>query len=213
MPGRSASVTIGSRNGPMTSPPSFDRPGPARLTVLLRAAQAGDGAAMEELFAHAYRELREVAARQLRTERATHTLQPTALVHEAYLRLMQQESLGARTPAEFLGVAAMAMRRILVDHARRRSRLKRGGGAGTTALDELALSFDERAVDLVALDEALDQLAKRDPKKARLVELRFFAGMAMAEAAALLGLPLRTAERDWTVARAFLRGRLGEGEP
>lgn len=197
----------------MTSPPSFDRPGPARLTLLLRAAGAGDGTAMEELFAHAYRELRDLAARQLRTERAAHTLQPTALVHEAYLRLMQQETLGARTPAEFLGVAAVAMRRILVDHARKRGRRKRGGGVEATALDELALSFDERAVDLLALDEALDLLAQRDPTKARLVELRFFAGMAMAEAAAVLGLPLRTAERDWTVARAFLRGRLGEDEP
>lgn len=126
---------------------------------------------------------------------------------------MQQETLGARTPAEFLGVAAVAMRRILVDHARKRGRRKRGGGVEATALDELALSFDERAVDLLALDEALDLLAQRDPTKARLVELRFFAGMAMAEAAAVLGLPLRTAERDWTVARAFLRGRLGEDEP
>lgn len=193
----------------MTSPAPLDRPSPERLTLLLHAAGSGDGAAMEELFAHAYRELRELAARQLRHERAAHTLQPTALVHEAFLRLQQQNSTGARTPAEFLGVAALAMRRILVDHARKRGRKKRGAGEAATVLDDLAGQYDDRAIDLIALDDALTILSQRDTNKARLVELRFFAGMSMPEAAQVLGLPLRSAEREWMLARAFLRDRMG----
>lgn len=192
----------------MSSSEPLHRPSPARLTLLVNAAGQGEATALEELFVHTYRELRELAANQLRRERPSHTLAPTALVHEAWLRLMQQESTGARTPAEFLGVAAVAMRRILVDHARKRARSKRGGGIAPTPLDELVDSLGERAGDLLGVDEALDALAQRDPGKARLVELRFFAGMGMAETAAVLGLPLRTAEREWALARAFLRGRL-----
>ncbi len=197
----------------MTSPAPIDRPSPERLTLLLHAAQAGDAAAIETVFAVVYGELRTIAARQIGHERPGHTLQATALVHEVFLKLMQQDSTGARTPAEFLGVAALAMRRILVDHARKRGRQKRGGGAGAeprTMLDGLAEQWGERAIDLVALDEALAALAARDPQKARLVELRFFAGLAMADAARALGVPLRTAEREWTAARAFLRSRLDE---
>ncbi|MBL8755524.1 MAG: sigma-70 family RNA polymerase sigma factor [Planctomycetes bacterium] len=198
----------------MTSPAPIDRPTPERLTQLLQLAHAGDAAALESVFATVYGELRGLAARQLAHERGNHTLQATALVHEAFLRLMQQDSTGARTPAEFLGVAALAMRRILVDHARKRGRLKRGGGATgepRTLLDGLADLWRERAIDLVAVDEALAELAVRDAQKARLVELRFFAGLSMAEAAQVLALSVRTAEREWTTARAFLRSRLGEG--
>ncbi|MBL8733640.1 MAG: sigma-70 family RNA polymerase sigma factor [Planctomycetes bacterium] len=197
----------------MTSPAPLDRPSPERLTLLLQAAGSGDPGAIEALFAHTYRELRALAARQLQQERAGHTLQATALVHEAFLKLMQQDSTGARTPAEFLGVAALAMRRILVDHARRRGRLKRGGGEATTVLDAVAATWNERAIDLVALDEALTELATRDATKARLVELRFFAGATMPEASSMLQLPLRTIEREWTLARAFLRARIGDTEP
>lgn len=195
----------------MTSPAPSERPDPERLTLLLQQAHAGDAAAIESVFATVYGELRGLAARQLAAERPGHTLQATALVHEAFLRLMQQDSSGARTTSEFLGVAALAMRRILVDHARKRGRQKRGGGAAAvTVLDGLADQWGERAIDLVALDEVLAQLASRDAQKAKLVELRFFAGLSMAEAAHVLALPQRTAEREWTTARAFLRSRLGE---
>jgi RNA polymerase sigma factor (TIGR02999 family) len=196
----------------MTSPAPLDRPSPERLTLLLHAAQGGDQAAIESLFATVYAELRTLAARQLGHERPGHTLQATALVHEAFLKLMQQETAGVRTPAEFLGVAALAMRRILVDHARKRGRHKRGGGIAVerTLLDGLADQWGERAIDLVALDEALARLAARDVQKARLVELRFFAGLSMQEAADAIGLPLRTVEREWTAARAFLRSELDE---
>ncbi len=194
-------------------PAPMERPDPGQVTTLLAAASGGDPAARQELFAVVYAELYELARRALRRERPGHTLQPTALVHEAFLRLMRQDSMGCRTPAEFLGVAAKAMRRILVDHARARGRQKRGGGATATGLgtelDEMADHYEARALDLLTLDEALDELAAFDAPKAELVELRFFAGLSMAEAATVRGTSLRAAERDWTLARAFLRSRLG----
>ena len=159
-----------------------------------------------------YEQLRSLAEKCLRDERPGHTLQPTALVHEAYLKLSGQRSAGWKDRGEFLGVAAQAMRRILVDHARMRGREKRGGGQARVPLDEAIAIAGERALDLVALDESLGVLAGIDPQKARIVELRFFAGLTAQEAADALGISLRAVERDWTMARAWLRGRIERGD-
>jgi RNA polymerase sigma factor (TIGR02999 family) len=183
------------------------------VTRLLEAAAGGSRSAIDELLPVVYEELRRMAAAQLNSERAEHTLQATALVHEAYLKLVDQRTAGGTSRAQFFGVAAQAMRRVLVDHARGRGRVKRGGGRGKTALDEAVVMLEERAEDLVALDEALGRLAAIDPQKGRVVELRFFAGFSAQETADLLGLSLRTVERDWTMARAWLRGQVSEAAP
>ena len=149
----------------------------------------------------------------MRRERAGHTLQPTALVHEAYLKLVDQSHVDWRNRAHFLGVAAQAMRRLLVDHARGRDRDKRGGGATLLELDsaagETGLAVPGRSVDLLALDQALERLAALDPAQARLVELRFFGGLSVEEAAEALGISTATAGRDFRSARAFLARELG----
>jgi RNA polymerase sigma factor (TIGR02999 family) len=170
-------------------------------------ALAPVGQAIDGLAPLVYEQLRSLAEACLRRERPGHTLQPTALVHEAYLKLAGQRTAGWTSRAQFLGVAAQAMRRILVDHARARGRDKRNGGPRIPLEDAAALA-EERAIDLVALDESLDVLATMDPQKARLVELRFFAGLTAPEAAEVLGVSLRTVERDWTMARAWLRARI-----
>jgi RNA polymerase sigma factor (TIGR02999 family) len=188
---------------------------PSAITRLLTAARAGESGAFEELLPLVYGELRALAAALMRTERAGHTLDPTALVHEAWLRLASQESLGFGDRAQFFAAAATSMRRILVDHARARRAAKRARGERSeeAALDGLVQVFEERAGDLVALEEALATLATLDTRQARLVELRFFAGLDMQSSAELLAISLRQAERDWTHARAFLRQRLDEGAP
>jgi RNA polymerase sigma factor (TIGR02999 family) len=180
------------------------------VTRLLRAVTAGDGAAADRLLPVVYDELRRLAHSYLGSERAGHTLTPTALVHEAYLRLAGR---GAGLPSErgeFFAVAAQAMRRILVDHARARNAQKRGGDGARVPLDDAVSWFDERRISLPDLDGALARLAERDARKSRLVELRFFAGMTLAQAAEALSIPLRTAERDWSMARAWLQRELGE---
>jgi RNA polymerase sigma factor (TIGR02999 family) len=178
------------------------------ITRLLRAAHAGEPEALERLLPAVYDELRGMANQRLRGERSEHTLQATALVHEVYLRLSQQESLGVADRAQFFAVAAQAMHRVLVDHARQRNRKKRGEGRAPSALDEAVVALEQRSGDLEQLDEALGQLAARDLQKARLVELRFFVGMTTEEAAEVLGLSLSSAERAWRMARAFLKARL-----
>lgn len=183
------------------------------VTRLLTAAQAGEPGAFEELLPLVYGELRGLAAGLMRQERAGHTLDPTALVHEAWLRLASQESVGFAQRGQFFAAAAASMRRVLVDHARARGRVKRGGGeagASDAALDGMLAAFEERAGDLVALEEALGELAALDARQGRLVELRFFAGLEMQATAELLGISLRQAERDWTHARAWLRARLDD---
>lgn len=180
------------------------------VTMLLDAATRGSAQASEKLFPLVYAELRRLAESILGGERPGHTLQATALVHEVYMKLVGQRTVGWRSRAEFFLIAAKAMRRILVDHARTRNREKRGGGAPVAPLDEATLLHEERAVDLVALDEALERLAALDARKARLVELRFFGGLSMERVAELTDLPLRTVERDWTTARAWLRAELAE---
>lgn len=180
------------------------------VTRLLEAASNGDSAASGQLFPIVYEELRRLAQSVLAGERRGHTLQATALVHEAFVKLTAQQTPGWQSRAEFMAIAAQAMRRILVDYARARNSQKRGGGSAPIPLSEAMSLYEERAVDLSALDDALTRLAAIDARKARLVELRFFGGMSMEDASALLGVPQRTLERDWTTARAWLRKELKE---
>lgn len=183
------------------------------VTQLLVRGSHGDKAALDELFPLVYAELRELAGRYLRREGAGHTLQPTALVHEAYLRLVDQRSVDWRNRAQFFGVAAEMMRRILVNHAQARHAAKRGGRAPRLSLDEAVSVFEERDVDLVALDEALTDLAALDPRQSRIVELRFFGGLSIEETAEVLEISPATVKREWTAARAWLYREMREERP
>ncbi len=179
------------------------------VTRLLTAWSQGDEGALEKLIPLVYGELRRVAARRLRRERSDHTLQTTALVHEAYLHLVEQKRVKWQNRAHFFGVAANLMRRILVDHARARGAAKRGGGAWRVSVDEtVAIAPGLRDPELIALDEALEELARFDPRQARIVELRFFGGLSLEETASLLGVSAITVSRDWSMARAWLHERI-----
>jgi RNA polymerase sigma-70 factor, ECF subfamily len=183
-------------------------PPPDEVTQLLRAWGDGDHGALDRLMPRVYDELRRVASRYLRHERPDHTLQPTALVHEAYLRLIGAERPQWRDRIHFYAVAAQVMRRILVDHARAHQADKRGGGARRVPLDEGIDAGVERATDLVALDEALAALAALDARKARIVELHHFAGLTVAETAEVLGLSVSTIVLEARLARAWLAAAL-----
>jgi RNA polymerase sigma factor (TIGR02999 family) len=182
------------------------------VTRLLEAAATGDPQAASELLPLVYEELRKLAAARLASEKPGQTLQPTALVHEAYLRLV-----GGTQPQEwsgrghFFAAAAEAMRRILLNRARDKQRLKRGGGRMQLDLDQIDVAEESDEGQLIALDEALVQFAVEDPGAAQLVKLRFFTGLTVSEAAEALGLSLRTAERQWAYARAWLYARLRPG--
>ncbi len=200
---------------PASPSPGEPAPGPGTggdATRILRAASAGDEQAVDELLPLLYDRLRALAGAYLSDERREHTLQPTALVHEAYLRMVDMTRVDLRDRDRFFGLAARAMRRILVDHARGRKRQKRGGGWRRVELDGVheALALD--GVDLTELDEALEQLAARSDRQARIVELRFFGGLGNDEVARALDVSLTTVEREWRVARAWLSGRLRERE-
>jgi RNA polymerase sigma factor (TIGR02999 family) len=176
-----------------------------RVTDLLQRAGSGDLAAAGAVFPLVYAQLHQLASRQLRRETAGHSLNTTELVHEAYLRLVDQRRSRFTDRGHFFAIAATAMRRILVDHARRRGATKRGGGAKRVALESVeALAAEERADLLVALDTALAQLAALDPRQAKVVECRFFGGLTEQETAEALGTSPRTVKRDWTKARAWL---------
>jgi RNA polymerase sigma factor (TIGR02999 family) len=175
------------------------------VTRILEAMQRGEQKAADQLFELVYQELRGIAAFKMSQEREGHTLQPTALVHEAWLRLAKDGDLRFDGRAHFFTVAAEAMRRILIEAARRKRSLKRGGGAPQTELHEADLAEQARSEEMLAVDEALGVLAAKDPTAAELVKLRYFVGMRMPEAAAALGIPLRSAERLWTYAKAWLR--------
>ncbi|HEY8563468.1 MAG TPA: sigma-70 family RNA polymerase sigma factor [Pyrinomonadaceae bacterium] len=178
----------------------------ANVTQLLKEWSAGEARALDELMPLVYDELRRQAARFVRKERAGHTLQTTALIHEAYLKLIDQRNVEWQNRAHFFAIAATAMRRILVDYARERNREKRGGALENLPLDEaLQISANEKSVDLVALDEALTRLAELDQRQARIVELRYFSGLDNDETAAVLGVSNATVRRDWSFAKAWLR--------
>lgn len=174
------------------------------VTRILGAIEAGDARASEELLPLVYEELRELAARRLASERAGQTLQATALVHEAYLRLLGDDGRRWNSRGHFFAAAAQAMRRILIDRARGRRRARHGGGRRRLGLDDVDLFADELSDDLIDLDAALRRLAAEDKKKADLVELRFFAGLTLREAAEFLDISIATADRYWAYARAWL---------
>ena len=174
------------------------------VTHLLIQWSKGDSAALEALVPLVYDELRRLAQLYLSREKPGHTLSSTALVHEAYLRLVKQKDVTWQNRAHFFGVAARMMRRILVDHARRQRYAKRGGGALTLSLDEGMAPAPEREVSLVALDDALDTLAKLDERQSRMVELRFFGGLSIEETSEVLGVSAPTVKREWASARAWL---------
>jgi len=185
-------------------------PEPHELTKLLRAWSGGSDAALEALLSKVYAELRRMAKAQLARERPGHTLVPTALVHEVYLRLSREKKISWRDRAHFFRACACMMRRILVDHARRRLAQKRSG-ATTVALSSLAdksADATNGVVDLIALDRALESLETLSPRQCRVVEMRFFAGLSIEETAASLGVASRTVKLDWTKARAWLHHEL-----
>ena len=169
----------------------------------------GDKPALDELMPVVYDELRRVAQRYLSRERPGHTLQTTALVHEAYLRLVDQKSVNWQNRAQFFGIAAQMMRRILINHARERNAKKRQGYASKVSLDDAVSLFENREVDLIALDEALDKLAALDAQQAQIVELRFFGGLTIDEAAEVMEISPATTKREWEAAKLWLRRQLG----
>lgn len=179
-------------------------PPPGEVTGLLKAWSSGNSAALDQLIPIVYDELRAVAARYLRRERPDHTLQPTALVNETYLRLIDQRQVQWQNRAHFIGVAAQMMRRILVDHARNHNRAKRGGTARKVSLDEAVALSEERADELVELDEALTALEALDERKSRVVEMRYFGGLSVEETAEVLKVSEITVARDWKLAKAWL---------
>lgn len=184
-------------------PPTIDETQP-QITERLIAWRNGDPTAQDDVIRAVYQELHRMAERYLRRESPSNTLQPTALVHEAYLRLIDQTQVNWQNRAHFFGVAAQMMRRILVDHARTKQRDKRGGTERTLSLEEAITVSRERAADLVQLDEALLGLSAFDPRKSRVVELRFFGGLNVEETAEVLDVSPQTVLRDWKLAKAWL---------
>jgi RNA polymerase sigma factor (TIGR02999 family) len=181
------------------------------ITRLLLDWGGGDQAALEQLLPIVYQELRRLARHYMRGEREGHTLQTTALINEAYVRLVDHKNVRWQNRAHFFGVAAQAMRRVLVDHARARGYQKRWGGARRVPLDEAAVASAERAAELVALDAALRGLEAVDPRKCRIVELRYFGGLTGEETAEVLGLSPATVQREWQSAKLWLLRELGGG--
>ncbi len=181
---------------------------PQDLTQLLVAWSHGDQAALDQLMPIVYDELRRLARSYLRRERPDHSLEGTAVVHEAYLRLVDQRQVEWQSRAQFFGLASQMIRNILVDHARRRNRLKRGGDACKISVAADLAATAEPALDLVELDDALQNLSKLDSRQARIVEMRFFGGLSIEETAEALQISPATVKRDWTIARAWLQREL-----
>ena len=182
----------------------------ATVTGLLVSWSHGDPSALDQLLPVVYSELRRLAAAHLRKERRGHTLQPTALVHEAYLRLVGRTAADCRNRAQFFAIAANLMRQILVNHALSHKSAKRGGG-NKVALEDAGVLLQQAPVDFVALHEALEKLAKLDPRQSRIVELRFFGGLTEDEVAEVLEISAITVKREWRMAKAVLHNQLGEG--
>ncbi len=183
---------------------------PQAVTLLLEKWSAGDRAALDQLMPLVYDELRRLAGNYLRRERPDHTLQPTALVNEAYMQMVDQTRARWQNRAQFIGVAAQLMRRILVDHARAHSADKRGGQYYTVSLSEADRFGGRPDVELLAIHEALERLAEIDAQQARVVELKFFGGLTIGEATEVLGVSHTTVERDWKMARAWLRREMSK---
>ena len=183
-------------------------PSPQQVTQLLVAWGGGDQAARDELMPLVYEELRRLAHKCMRRERPAHTLQTSALLNEAYVRLVDQKNIQWQDRAHFFGIAARLMRQVLVDYARTRNYAKRGGDQCRVSLDEAMIVTRERAAEVVALDEALKTLAEIDPRQSQIVELRFFGGLSIDETAEVLAVSPGTVMRDWTLAKAWLRRAL-----
>jgi RNA polymerase sigma factor (TIGR02999 family) len=184
---------------------------PDEISVLLGQIEAGDAQAASRLLPIVYAELRRLAARYMRGERPGQTIQPTELVHEAYLRLVGGQPVEWQGRSHFLALAATSMRRILVERARAKNAEKRGGGGEKLELDERLAFSPEKPNEVLALDEALSQLAQHAPRQSRIVELRFFGGLSIEEIAAVEGIGARTVKRDWTLARAWLHREIARG--
>jgi RNA polymerase sigma-70 factor (ECF subfamily) len=189
----------------MTTPSSQE------VTQLLLAWRNGDQEALEQLMPLVYGELRRMAHRYMRRERLDHTLQTSALVNEAFLRMVDCQQVDWRNRAHFFGIAAQMMRQILIDHARSHARARRGGALHQVSFDETAIVSGERAAELIALDDALNDLAAFDLSKSRIVELRFFGGLTNEEVGEVMGMSLRTVEREWRKAKAWLRHAISQG--
>ena len=185
-------------------------PAATDVTLLLKRFSSGDEQALAELIPQIYDELRRLASFYLQSERVNHTLQTTALVHEAYLRLVDQKQVEWSNRNHFFGVAAQMMRRILVDHARKHVSLKRGGSFSRISLEEAAVFSRERPRELIAVDELLTRLASLDPQGSRIVELRFFAGLSLEETAEVTGLSSAKVRREWSAAKAWLMREIGK---
>jgi RNA polymerase sigma-70 factor (ECF subfamily) len=181
------------------------------VTALLSAWRGGDQDALQRLIPIVYDDLRRVAGRCMRAEKSGHTLQTTALVHEAYVRLTREQDRTWENRAHFFGVAAQIMRNLLVDHARAAARVKRGGGSAHVVLDETPELTTISPEDLLAVDDALRRLAEMDPRASRIVELRFFVGLTNEEVAEVIGASKETVKRDWSAAKTFLRTELRSG--
>ena len=184
---------------------------PPNVTQLLIGWGKGDKEALDELLPIVYDELRRQAARYLRRERAGHTLQTTALIHEAYLRLVDQKNVKWQNRAHFFGIAAQLMRRISVDHARTKKRAKRGGSDVWVSLNEATTVVKTQDLDVLEIDEALTRLTEIDKQQGKIVELRFFSGMTVDETAEVLGISTATVKRDWSMARAWLHREISGG--
>ncbi|HYL99171.1 MAG TPA: sigma-70 family RNA polymerase sigma factor [Blastocatellia bacterium] len=182
------------------------------VTQLLADYRNGDSSALDRLFPLIYDELRRLASSYMRRERRDHTLQTTALVHEAYIKMVGPQNIPWQNRVHFFAVAAKIMRRILIDRARTRNYAKRGGGAIKLSLDEALVLTDSRAAELVALDDALNELAELDPRQSQVVELRFFGGLTVEETAQFLNISSDTVTRDWNVAKAWLYRQIMPGE-
>lgn len=177
---------------------------PGEVTSLLLQLKQGNRGAEDELIPLVYNELRRIAGKYLRRERVGHSLQPTALVHEAYIRLVDMKQIDWQSRSHFFAVSAMLMRRILVDHARARHAVKRGEGWTTVSIEQFSPAEEDSRADVLALDEALKRLAILDLRQSKVVELRFFGGMSEEESAQVLGVSARTVKRDWRIAKAWL---------
>jgi RNA polymerase sigma factor (TIGR02999 family) len=184
---------------------------PGQVTLLLNRVGAGDADAAQSLFAVVYDQLRRIAGAQARRSGPGHTLTPTALVNEAYLKMIGRIPGGLENRVHFFGIAARAMRQVLIDHAERKAAIKRGGDAQFVTFDESALEQASSAEQLLSLNEALESLGEHDPRLVRIVEYRFFAGLKQDEIAALLGISVPTVKREWRAAKAWLRDALDHG--